>query len=122
MRKIVLTFYLTAFSIAGFSQSSELQQINKIVSTDAAFEPLNYLASDDLKGRSPKRPEIDVAAKYISSNLKKAGAIEINGANDYYQTFEINLTTPVKQGSLEINESKFPYKIFYCRNTRGIRR
>ena len=107
MRKIVLTFYLTAFSIAGFSQSSELQQIDKIVSADAAFEPLNYLASDDLKGRSPKRPEIDVAAKYISSNLKKAGAIEINGAHDYYQTFEINLTTPAKQGSLEVNESKF---------------
>lgn len=107
VRKIVLALYFTALSITCLSQSTDVKQINKIITADEALEPLNYLASDELKGRSPKRPEIDVAAKYISSKLNQGGVKEIEGLNDYYQNFEIKFTIPAKQGSLKINDSAF---------------
>ena len=107
MRKIVLALYFTALSITCISQSSDVKQINKIITAHAAFEPLDYLASDELKGRSPKRPEIDVAAKYISNNFVHAGVKKVQGASDYFQNFEIKLSIPAKQGSLKVSDSIF---------------
>ena len=107
MRKIVLSLFFTALSITCISQSSDVKQINKIITSDAAFEPLNYLASDELKGRSPKRPEIDIAANYISNNFIQSGVKRINGTSDYFQNFEIKLIIPPKQGALKVNDSTF---------------
>ena len=107
MRTQVLALCLATLTLTGFSQSSAVQQINKIVTADAALEPLFYLASDELMGRSPKRPEIEIAAKYISDNLKKAGVKSISGSNDYFQSFEIIFTTSPKEGSLKVNDSTF---------------
>src|SRR5688500_6791784 len=107
MRKIVLALFFITLSITCLSQSSDVQQINKIITGDAAFEPLTYLASDELKGRSPKRPEIDTAAKYISNNFIQAGVKKIKGTTDYFQNFEIKLSIPAKHGSLKVNDSTF---------------
>ena len=107
MRTIVRAVCLATLTLTGFSQSPTVQQINNIVTADAAPEPLFFLASDELKGRSPRRPEIDVAAKYISAQLKKAGVKEVTGVTDYYQTFEINFTTSAKEGSLKVKDSTF---------------
>lgn len=107
MRLFISTFGAIFFALLGRAQPATVQQINKVVTPEAALQPLHFLASDELKGRSPKRPEIDVAAKYISDDLKKSGVKEINGAPGYYQSFNIKSATPPQEGSLVINDKTF---------------
>lgn len=104
MRIIIITAFLTTLSFTGYSQSSKsFQQINKTITKDVALEPLHYLASDDLKGRSPLREEIYVAANYIRDHFKKLGIKSPDSAKDYYQTFDLSLKTTATEGSLVIN-------------------
>ena len=73
------------------SQKSDVKQINKITNAKTALEPLHFLASDKLKGRSPKRPEIHLAENYIANYFRKSAVLEISGAPDYFQSFELKL-------------------------------
>ena len=50
-----------------------------------AISHFRYLASDELMGRDPIRPEIDAAARYISEQFWKYCATQIDGPNGYYQ-------------------------------------
>jgi hypothetical protein len=107
MKRTAVVLALTIIAAAGYSQSQAVQAINKVVNRSTALEPLKYLASDELKGRSAKRPEIHVAAKYISDQLKKAGAKPLPQAADYYQTFELKLLTLASTGSLVVGDHTF---------------
>jgi len=71
MRKILISAVMAFLSIASYSQRTDyVEQINKIITPDVALAPLEYLASDDLRGRSPKTEEINIAAKYIADHFK----------------------------------------------------
>lgn len=97
MRIIIMTMLLASCVIA-YPQGRDVKQINKITDAKIALEPLHFLASDELMGRSPKRPEIHVAENYIADYFRKSGALQIDGAPDYFQSFELKL--PVKDTSL----------------------
>jgi hypothetical protein len=107
MQRLVFSLALIFFSLHGYSQSRDVHQINEIVTPKNAFEPLYYLASDELKGRGTKRPEIHVAAKYISDYFKKHGINQVSGTKDYYQTFELKSIVPANKGALRVNDSTF---------------
>lgn len=107
MRKNIAIFLLIFFCSQAYSQIRDVHQINQIVTAQKALAPLQYLASDELKGRGTRRPEIHVAAKYISDYLKKNGVKEVTGTKDYYQTFELKTITPAKSGTLHVNDSIF---------------
>lgn len=107
MRKLFLTSAVICISVLSHSQSANVQQINKVVTADSALQPLRFLASDELKGRSPKRPEIEVAANYISDFLKNSGVAEINGAPGFYQSFNLKTAVPAQEGSLHVNDKTF---------------
>jgi hypothetical protein len=62
-------------------------RISQIDPDSTTLAPLIYLASDKLKGRDIARPEIDTAANYIATRLKKAGALPVPGASGYFQPF-----------------------------------
>jgi hypothetical protein len=66
-----------------------------------------YLASDELMGRDPIRPEIDAAARYIAEQFWKYGAKEIEGANGYYQTIPFRLSTPPSKGVVILGTKSF---------------
>ena len=107
MRRLVFSLSLILFCSHSYSQSRDVQRINDVVTPNNAFEPLYYLASDELKGRATKRPEIHVAAKYISDYFKKHGVKRVKGLKDYYQDFEIKSTIPANKGSLNVSDSTF---------------
>ena len=88
-RTLVSLVVAALLCLHGYSQSADVQRINKIITRQSALEPLHFLASDELKGRATKRPEIHVAAKYIADFLKRNGVKPIAGAKDYYQSFEL---------------------------------
>ncbi len=61
-----------------------------------------YLASDELMGRDPIRPEIDAAARYIAEQFWKYGAKEIPGAEGYYQPIPFRLSSPPTKGTVTL--------------------
>jgi hypothetical protein len=78
-------------------------EIDKINTPAIGLAPLRFLASDDLKGRATMRPEINIAARYISEEYRSLGLKELPGTTDYYQNFEINNITIAKNGAITIN-------------------
>lgn len=91
---------ITFFLILSFTfAQTAVQDINAINPQQIALAPLRFLASDELMGRGTTRPEINIAARYISEEFKSMGLREVPGTTDYFQTFTIKLFTPSKTGS-----------------------
>lgn len=72
-----------------------------------AISHFRYLASDELMGRDPIRPEIDAAARYIAEQFWKYGAKEIEGANGYYQHIPFRLSAPPTKGEVLLGNTTF---------------
>ena len=80
------TFTLLITLNSCFHSSKEEE---KIVPVEIDFSVLKFLSSDNLKGRSYMRPEINIAANYIIEKFRLIGLKEVSGISDYSQTFEI---------------------------------
>lgn len=78
--KILAVLLLFTFTFSGFAQKQE-------ITSKELSEYVTFLASDDLKGRKPGTPEIEIAAKYIRDHFRDSGLklMEDNG----FQWFEI---------------------------------
>jgi Zn-dependent M28 family amino/carboxypeptidase len=99
MRKILISAIIAFLTVASYSQRTNyVEQINEIITPDVALAPLEYLASDELKGRSPKREEINIAAEYIADHFKNIGVKAPDSANDYFQKFDVQIKNPGKNG------------------------
>ena len=108
MKSIVLTFCLSvAALIAGAQNTNAVKEINQLITPASGLAPLYFLASDDLKGRSATRPEINTAASYISEQFRSMGLKQVPGTNDYFQAFDIKMKHPPTSGSLTINGSTY---------------
>ena len=107
MRQAVVSiiFCLTAF--ASSSQQLVRKQIDQVNPPSIALAPLRFLASDELMGRSTTRPEINVAARYISEQFRSIGVKEVHGTTDYFQNFTIKTLLPTATGSITINTTKY---------------
>ncbi|MEM7110355.1 MAG: M28 family peptidase [Bacteroidota bacterium] len=54
-----------------------------------------FLASDELKGRETGSPEIDIAAEYLATTLRRFGVQPVPGADDgYFQAVELEKFIP----------------------------
>jgi Zn-dependent M28 family amino/carboxypeptidase len=97
---IIVSFCCTAFTVKAQEAKSE---INRIETPSVALAPLRFLASDELKGRATARPEIQIAARYISTEFRSLQLKQFSNAPDYFQTFDIKMITPATSGRLNIN-------------------
>ena len=89
MRSLLLAITIAASFARGYSQTGAVQDIDNIITGESALKPLRYLASDELMGRSPKRPEIQLAADYIADQFRMYGVEKIETLDDYFQPFEL---------------------------------
>lgn len=105
MKKITLTVCLS-ISVGTFVFAQK-QDIEKNFNSEAAISELRYLASDELMGRDPGRPEMKLAYTFIANQLEKAGAKPIPGAAGFYQNIPFRLSSPPKSGSIKIGDSEF---------------
>ena len=64
-----------------------LAKLNPVFSADRMMETINYLTSDELKGRGINTPEIEKAYKYIKSKFEEYGLEPGGDDNTYYQTW-----------------------------------
>ncbi len=58
---------------------------------DRFLEHLSYLASDAMRGRGNRGPEIDLAAGYIATHFEKYSLVPGGDAGSYFQAFEVGV-------------------------------
>ena len=79
-------------SAAGIEPNLEareaLAKIAPVFSSKRMMEHINYLASDEMKGRELGSPEIDIAADFIAAKFEEYGLLPGSDDGSYYQTFE----------------------------------
>ena len=102
---LIVFFCILTFS--GSAKSNVVQEINRIETPSVSLAPLRFLASDELKGRATDRPEINIAARYISEELRSIQLKECPGTDDYFQNFDIKMITPAQTGTLIIGDHTF---------------
>jgi hypothetical protein len=73
----------------------------------ASISYFRYLASDELMGRDPIRPEMDAASRFIAEQYWKYGAIEVPVANGYYQEIPFRLSSPPSKGAAIMGSTTF---------------
>ena len=66
-----------------------LATLDPIFSTQRLTTDVNFLASENLKGRGLASPELDLAADYIAEQFKEAGLEAIGG--DYFQSWKTDI-------------------------------
>lgn len=101
---IVLLISLPAFVN---SQSATVQKINQNTPPAASFEPLRFLAADEMMGRAATGPEIKIAARYIAEQFRMAGVKNLSGVNDYFQDVEIRMKFSATSGKMTIGAKDY---------------
>jgi hypothetical protein len=94
MKQFIFFVGFCLLFLIGKSQSISITNISETNTANVALAPLRFLASDELMGRSSVRPEIHIAARYISEVFRSFGLKEVDGTKDYFQLFEIKSTNP----------------------------
>ncbi len=93
-----------------FTNAQNTNVVNNItneLTPPVALAPLRFLASDELMGRATARPEINIAARYISEQFRSFGLKEMPATTDYFQTFNIQMRQPTTDGSLMVNGNTY---------------
>ena len=97
----LLCLLFSAYTTTIFAQKAAIDhQIEK----KEAVSHFNFLASDELMGRDPIRPEINIAARYIAEQFERFGAKQIPGATGYFQQVPFRLSAPPKKGEIKLGE------------------
>lgn len=105
MKNICLTLGLVlVLSAPSLAQKKEIEKRFK---EKEAIGHFMYLASDELMGRDPARPEMALAYNYIAQQLKKYGTKPLPGADGYFQNIPFRLSTPPKKGEITLGESTY---------------
>ncbi len=98
---------IIALSFLAFQSQAQKSSIESGFNEKEAISHFRYLASDELMGRDPIRPEIDAASRYISEQFWKYGAQQISGTNGYYQNIPFRLSSPPSKGTITLGKNSF---------------
>ncbi|WP_336514586.1 M28 family peptidase [Pollutibacter soli] len=99
MRRATLSLLFSFAILFTYSQSATVKDINRSTPFNHALAPLRFLASDELMGRGTTRPEIHIAARYISEQFRSFGLKETPGTQDYFQVFHLPFISAPTSGS-----------------------
>jgi hypothetical protein len=81
-RHFLITFAILFSVMSVKAQSDGLKYINE----NDLKAYMNFLSSDEMKGRETGKPENDIAARYIAANLMRFGLKPLPGTDSYLQT------------------------------------
>lgn len=99
MSKAFLSFILCFEIFFSNAQPAVVKEINRLNPPRQALAPLRFLASDELMGRATLRPEIHIAARFISEQFRSFGLKETGGTENYFQNFDLKMISPATAGS-----------------------
>jgi hypothetical protein len=81
---LLVLFITISISLSGQSNTASIKEINE----KSLKEWINYLASDQMKGRLNGSPEMDEAANWLSQRFKEYGIVPFKEYPDYFQKYE----------------------------------
>ena len=93
--------------------SAQRKVIENVTSSVTALESeahMSFLASDEMRGRDTGSPEIDIAANYISTQLRIFGAKPVQGDSNYFQEVRLEKIIPATSASLTVGTDVFKSK------------
>nr|WP_228527705.1 M28 family peptidase [Pararhodonellum marinum] len=85
---------------------AQKEKIEEIIDEKEAISHFRYLASDEMMGRDPIRPEIELAARYISEQFWKYGVKEVAGGQDYFQIVPFRMSAPPTKGEIKLGDKQ----------------
>ena len=109
MRSIILVFLICTVGNT-FAQRKVIQSITSSITALESEAHLSFLASDEMRGRDTGSPEIEIAAKYISTQLKIFGAKPVPGDTTYFQEVRLEKIVPATLASLTVGPDAFKLK------------
>ncbi|HKZ37146.1 MAG TPA: M28 family peptidase [Chryseolinea sp.] len=109
MRSISLIFFLlVTWSASG--QKKIVQRIEESVNAREIEAHLSFLCADEMRGRDTGSREIDIAANYITSQLKIFGAKPAQNDTSYFQQVLLEKTVAPKNASMIVGTDSFKLK------------
>lgn len=106
MRNLVLVILMVT-ALDTLAQRKIIQQVERSVTSLESEARLTFLASDEMRGRDTGSPEIDIAANYISTQLRIFGAKPVAGSSNFFQEVKLKKIMPSKSVSLTIGSESF---------------
>ncbi len=101
MKKILTLSLSLLFSLLGLAQSDE--DITRKTVTKAKLQShIKFLASDELKGRKVGSQEIDIASRYIATQLERYGVQAFDEYPDYLQPIGFQTVSPPSSGNISV--------------------
>lgn len=100
MNKFILSISLL-HSLTVFGQS-ELELVNQTLSMKEVKAHIDFLASDELRGRQTGSSEIDIAAKYLATQMSRFGAIP--GNESYFQEVDFKAINQPNKSILKLKD------------------
>ncbi len=109
MRSINLIFFLfVAWSVS--AQKKIVQKIEQSVTAREIEAHLSFLSADEMRGRDTGSPEIDIAANYLTAQLKIFGAKPVQNDMSYFQQVLLEKISAPKSASLIVGSDSFKLK------------
>jgi aminopeptidase YwaD len=109
MKKPFLLLFSLLLSLSMFAQDD--QQLTNATVRKAKIEShLQFLASDELRGRDTPSPEQLVAARYLATQLKSYGVKALPEYPDYYQAVKMKNQAKPEEVSLSFNNQNYVVK------------
>lgn len=103
--KLLLCLMIFGLMISACNRPADIseQNVSRIIQT---------LSADHMKGRHALKPEIHLAADFISNEFREIGLSTLPDLSDYKQTFTIYAVTP-SETSVHINGQKLDNKYYF---------
>ena len=91
MPVLLLAFAILLTTAAPLAQQAEIPPAVRAaadkITAEQLKQDLDYLSSDELKGRNTDSPGYDMAADYISKRLQRAGLKPLGDEGTFYQRY-----------------------------------
>ncbi len=91
---------------AGLKGDADQKLTESTVDLNDIKAHIHYLASDEMRGRNTPSPELNIAARYLSTTLMRYGVKPLPGCEDYLQKVPMKTVTPADTGRLKIGTHK----------------
>lgn len=110
MKKLSLLVFITSLTVSVSAQKGPVGDVTRNVVSRDAEAHLTFLAADEMRGRKTGSPEIDIAANYIASFFKQQGLKTLPGAEQYFQSMELESMKAPKDIQFVIEGQAFRIK------------
>jgi len=104
--KQILSTVFSFFLVGAFAQNTQ-SLVEETVTHSGVQAKIEFIASDELRGRDTPSPEQNIAAKYLATRMKEWNVKTAPSMDEYRQEVNFKNVTPPKSGELIVKDSTY---------------